>query len=280
LPIPTERLLARVEARDHALGTEPAPLPDDIRALGSAIRGYYTKEAKQEVDPYVTPATMNDARLALDTVAGPLLTGANDDNVLALRATQLEVFVGQVRAFERTGTESEELQAVAGPFVRRMHEAGWCDAHSCQFDDHALRAMYKLAWNGLLHLERAPFALSLDEERALYAFYLRHPHAPDAVRKRIDDARGNARTPNACAALAEAEVLGAELWRIDRVRRLAALDPEYPRDYALGVLHYRHRDFSAAANALRDWLFAHPDGPWTLRARNYLRASLFEMGLE
>jgi hypothetical protein len=281
VPIPAvnARLLARIEARDHALGTEPTPLPDDIRALGSAIRAFYAREAKQEVDPYVTPASMNEVRVALDNAAIPLLHGKDDEGVVALRATQLEAFVAEIHTFERTGTESAELQAIAGPFVRRMREAGWCHDHTCVFDDHALRAMFKLAWNGLLRLERPPYALALDEQRALYSFYLRHPHAAEAVRKRIDDARSSAHSAKACAALVEAEALGADQWRIERVNRLAALDPSYPRDYALGVLHYRHKDFPAAAQSFRDWLEAHPDGEWTLRARNYLRAAAWEAGL-
>jgi hypothetical protein len=224
---------------------------------------------------------MNEARTALDNVEGPLVAGAqNDANLLALRATQLEGFVREVHAFERTGTQSPELLALGGPFVRRMHEAGWCHEHTCVFDDSALRVMYKLAWNGLLHLERLPFALALDEQRALFAFYLRRPHASETARKRIDDARATAPSDKACAALVEAEALGAEQWRIERVHRLAELDAEYPRDYALGILHYRHKDYSAAANSFRDWLQDHPDGSWTLRARDYLRASLYEMGLE
>jgi hypothetical protein len=280
LPVPVGRVLAKIEAHDHALGTVPAPLPDDIRRLGTAIRAYHAAEAKQEIDPYVTAATMNDQRVALDDAAAPLLRGANDDDVLALRATQLEVFVAQVHEFLRTGKESDELQAVGGPFVRKMREAGWCQGHVCSFDEHALRVMYKLTWNGLLRLERPPFALALDEQRALYAFYLAHPHAGEAARDRIDHERGSARTPQACVGLAEAEALGAEAWRIERAKRIAELDPEYPRDYALAVMHFRHRDFSLAASELRDWLSAHPDGPWTLRARNYLRATLYEMGLE
>jgi hypothetical protein len=281
LPVPNAQTLGDIEARDHSLGTEPTPLPDDIRALGSAIRAYYTREAKQEIDPYVTPTSMNDARVALDNVADPLLASTtNDANILALRATQLEGFVAQVHAFERTGTESEELRALGGPFVRRMRDAGWCHDHTCVIDDDALRVMYKLAWNGLLRLERPPFRVAIDEQRALFAFYLRRPHAAEAVRKRIDDARGTARSEKACAALDEGEALGAEQWRVERVRKLSESDPEYPRDYALGILHYRHKDFSAAADSFRDWLQEHPNGSWTLRARNYLRASLFEIGLE
>ena len=141
-----------------------------------------------------------------------------------------------MHAFERTGTESAELHALGGPFVRRMREVGWCSEHACSFDDEALRAMFRLAWNGLLHLERPPFAPTTDEQRALYAFYLRHPHAPETPRKRIDEARASARTERACAALVEAEAIAAEGWRIEKVKRLALARSGVPGgDYALGV---------------------------------------------
>jgi TolA-binding protein len=72
----------------------------------------------------------------------------------------------------------------------------------------------------------------------------------------------------------EAEAMAAEGWRLDKVRRIGALDPAYPTAYAVGVAHYRHKDYEAAVESFRDWIDAHPNGPWTLRARNYIRAAL------
>ncbi|HEY2511630.1 MAG TPA: hypothetical protein VGI39_12265, partial [Polyangiaceae bacterium] len=129
-------------------------------------------------------------------------------------------------------------------------------------------------------LERAPFTLGRDEERALYAFYLRHPHAPESLRARIDEARSGAKTARACVALEEAERLAAEQWRLDKIHRLGQIDPEYPTAYAVGIALFRHKDFPAAAGSFQDWLDAHPDGPWALRARSYLRASLAGTGVE
>jgi hypothetical protein len=279
LPAPVARasVLRAIDDREHALASEPTPLPDDVRALGSAIRTYNTREAQQGVDPYATPQSMNEARTVLEHAAAPLL--GSSEALLALRATQLDEFVAEVHAFERTGTESAELHALGGPFVRRMREVGWCSEHACSFDDEALRAMFRLAWNGLLHLERPPFALGLEEQRALYSFYLQHPHASETTRKRIDEARSSARTAKACAALVEAEAMAAEEWRAEKVKRLALIDPEYPAEYALGVLLYREKRFEASAESFRGWLETHPDGPWTLRARNYMRAALKEAGV-
>ena len=273
VPVANGQVLAQVRAADQARAAK-GPLPDDVRSLGTALRTFNAREAKQGVDPYVTPTTMNEARMAVDLVLGPLLIAKSDDALLALRASQLESFVGEMHAFERTGAVSPELEALGGAFVRRLTDVGWCHERTCAVDDDALRVMFKLAWDALVRLERPPFDPTLDEERALYAFYLRHPHAPEATRKRIDEAAGAARTPKACRALAEGEALAAEQWRLEKLKRLAQIDPDYPAAYAIGVSQYRRKNFGAAADSFRDWIDAHPDGRWTLRARNYLRASV------
>jgi len=282
VPVPAAdpRELARVRAADHLLAEGPRPLPDDVRVLGTALRTYNEREAKQGIDPYVTPERMNEARVAIDQALSHLRFPDADGLLLALRATQLEAFVAQVRAFEATGAVSPDLEALGGRFVERMRDVGWCAEKTCSFDEEALRAMFKLAWNALARTERIPFELALDEERALYAFYLRHPHAPEATRKRIDEARAGARTERACASLAEAERQATEKWRLDKMKRLGEFDRTYPLAYARGIALYRHHDFQAAAESFRDWLDAHPDGPWTLRARNYLRASLAAVIIE
>lgn len=280
VPLADARELGRVRDADHRMATDAAPLPDDVRALGSAIRTFNDQQARQEVDPGVTPLTMNEARGAIDRALVQLAGHDVDGPLLALRATQLEGFLKEVRAFEKSGVQSPELAALGGPFVQRMHDVGWCVEHTCSFDDDALRVMFKTTWNGVARLERAPFTLTRDEERALYAFYLRHPHAPEATRQRIDGARAGAKTPRACAALEEAERLAAEQWRLEKVRRIGQIDPDYPTAYAAGIALFRHKDFQQAAESFRDWIDAHPDGPWTLRARNYLRASLAGTGLE
>jgi TolA-binding protein len=116
-------------------------------------------------------------------------------------------------------------------------------------------------------------ALALDEQRAVYAFYLSHPRPPKAMREALESARRGARDTNACTAIAEAERVATESWRLERITRLAAIDPSYPAEYARGVASYRRGDFGASARAFRAWLRDHPDGPLALRAQNYLRAA-------
>jgi TolA-binding protein len=161
-----------------------------------------------------------------------------------------------------------------------MRLAGWCVDHTISMPEDALRTAFKLTWNGVLGLDtRRELAPTLDEMRALYMFYLRHPHAPEAVRDRLEAARRTAGTAQACAALDAGEEMAAETWRIEKIRKLGAIDPAYPTAFALGVAQFRHGSFEAAAESFRDWLRAHPEGAYTLRARNHLRAALIEAGL-
>ncbi len=280
VPLADGRALARVQRDDARLAR--TPLSDDTRALGSALRAFNTLEAEQTTDAYVTPERMNAAREDIDKALKPIVPlPTSDTALLALRATQLELFVSEVKKYEASGKESSELLAIGGPFVRRMRDVGWGEGeHGLAMDEPVLRTMFKLAWDALLHLDRPPFAPTLDEQRALYAFYLRHPHAPETTRKRIDEARVAAKTAKSCAALVDAEAMAAEGWRLDKVRHIGAIDPEYPTAYAVGVAHYRHRDYEAAVESFRDWLDAHPDGAWTLRARNYIRAALAQSAID
>jgi hypothetical protein len=134
--------------------------------------------------------------------------------------------------------------------------------------------MFKQMWNALLGLEARPeLAPTLDEQRALYAFYLAHPRPPKAMRDALSTARRGARDAAACAAIDEAARGAAETWRLERIARLAAIDPAYPADYARGVASYRRGDFGASAQSFRRWLRDHPDGPLALRAQNFLRAA-------
>jgi TolA-binding protein len=93
------------------------------------------------------------------------------------------------------------------------------------------------------------------------------------MRDALEAARRGARDATACTAIAEAERAAIESWRLERIARLAQIDPSYPTEYARGVVSYRRGDFGASAQAFRAWLRDHPDGPLALRAQNYLRAA-------
>jgi TolA-binding protein len=159
--------------------------------------------------------------------------------------------------------------------VWRSKLAGWIDDHAVLMSEIEQRVAFKLAWNAATQLEGLPdFALTLDETRALYTFYLQHPHAPDPVRAQLDAHRKSAKGAKECAMLDAGERLAAESWRLEKIEKLEKLDPEYPAAYARGVELYRMERYGEAARAFETWLDAHPDGPFTLRARGHLRAAI------
>ncbi|MGH7296514.1 MAG: hypothetical protein ACRELB_16370 [Polyangiaceae bacterium] len=270
LPVADPRALARIESADHerAVRARQHSLDGSVRALGSAIRDFHALEARDaEGRELYAARRVVDAALVDALKEGP-------EPLLGLRAVQLEGFLAEMHRFEATGAQSDELEALAGAFVRSLTIEGWCEGHSVAPDDEALRAMFKQMWTSFLGREGDPaFALALDEQRELYAFYLSHAHAPKSMRDALDAARRGAHDAKACTAIAEAERSAEEAWRLERIGRIAALDPSYPAEYARGVASYRRGDFGASARSFRAWLGAHPEGPLSLRAQNYLRTA-------
>jgi hypothetical protein len=270
LPVPDSGELVRIAAADQARAERAhrEPLPGAVRALGTALRDFHTLEAADG-----DANSLYRAKQAVDAALLEVLGGGTEP-LLELRAVQLEGFLEEMRRFQATGEQSPELKALAGGFVRSLTAEGWCDGHSVAPDDDALRTMFKQMWNALLGVEgKAELAPALDEQRAVYAFYLSHARPPKGMREALDAARRGARDAAACASIAEAERAATESWRLERISRLGAIDPAYPTEYARGVASYRRGDFGASVRAFQGWLRDHPDGPLALRAQNYLRGA-------
>lgn len=123
--------------------------------------------------------------------------------------------------------------------------------------DDALRAAYKRRWNEITGVDRPAFQPSIDEHRAFYRFVLERPLGR--------------RDP---AANAADQAAFEDQYRLKKIEELAAIDASYPKDLAAGIVLYRLGRYLPAVEALRRHLDASPDGPFTLRARSYLRAAL------
>ncbi len=275
LPVPDHAALARVVASDVELAEHALrePLPGAVRALGSALRTFHTRESGD-----ADTQQLFDARRAVDQALVDVLRDASapgrSQPLVALRAVQLEGFLEEVRKFEATGQKSPELDALAGAFVRSLTLEGWCEGHTIAPDGTVLRVMFKHMWNGFLGLDARPdLAPTIDEERALYAFYLSHAHPSKTMRDALNAARRGAHDARSCLALDEAERAATEAWRIEHIERLSKIDPSYPADYARGVASFRRGDFGTSALAFQSWVQAHPGGPLALRAQNFLRAA-------
>jgi hypothetical protein len=271
LPIADRRGLARTVAADHELAERARhePLPGPVRALGSALRVFHALEVRE-----ADLGELGTARRSVDTALVEALA-AGEEPLLQLRAVQLEGFLAEIHTFASSGVESGELAALGGGFVRSMRREGWCDGHTLAPPESALRALFKQMWGSFLQLDGRPrFDPSLDEERALYAFFLSHPHPSQTMRDALIAARRGANGARACEALAEAERAARETWRLERIARFATIDPTYPAAYARGVASFGRGKYGEAASAFRSWLRDHPDGPLALRAQSFLLAAL------
>jgi hypothetical protein len=265
------RRVAAVERADDARAAraDETPLPAEVRALGEAIRAFDTTEAK---DPPNAP--WPDLRHALDEARVRALAKGNDA-ILDLRAVQLEHFLREVDAWRKTGKETPELDALGGGFLRRMTITGYIRNGALALGDRELRVAFKLRWNAVTRFDADPaFRPTLDEMRAFYTFDLLHPHPTESARQTLAAARKNARTRADCEALAVGERIAAAQWRLDKIDKLARIDPSYPVSFARGVALYRAAKFDESARAFEEWLRQHPNGPLTLRARNHLRAAI------
>jgi hypothetical protein len=275
LPAVDQRALDAVTRADDARATNArtSRLSPDILAVGTTLRALNAALSADD------PDKANDAREAVDGAVRSVPKEGVIEGLLALRASQLEQFLAEVARFEDTGTESKELVELAGPFVQRMRDAGWIDGKLVILDEPERRVSFKVAWNTLAGTDSAPpMQLTLDEQRVLYRLYLRHPHPPELQRMGLVAQRRDALTPADCESWARSVKRATETWRADKIRRLGALDPTYPTHYALGVAMYRAGDYEGSIDAFRAWIDAHPDGKWSMRARNHLKAALAAYG--
>jgi TolA-binding protein len=94
------------------------------------------------------------------------------------------------------------------------------------------------------------------------------------MRDALVAARRGANDARTCQALAETERVARETWRLERIARLAAIDPTYPAAYAKGVASFGRGKYAEAASAFRAWLHDHPEGPLALRAQSFLLEAL------
>ena len=174
-------------------------------------------------------------------------------------------FIEALRVWERGAEQStepsEELLELGGDFVSVVTRSGWCEPGSRRLlaGDFVLRALFKKRWSDVSGIKGEGFDLTEDEDRLRYAFLIAHPFVPSGRAGTGQEVRRRRR------------LLTSQMKLIDR---LSQRDTRYPADIARGVLLYRAGKFVESVGAFQRWLGAHPDGPYTLRARNYLKSSL------
>jgi Arc/MetJ family transcription regulator len=282
VPLPqVDGLALRAIERDddaRAAAAHATRLSGDALQVGTALRELNKVQVKSSSAEDIIPA-----RAALDTAVRGVASGGDlkraVDVLKSLRAVQLDAFLAEVKRFEATGKVTPELEELGGSFVERMGSAGWLDKGRVVLDDSERRVAFKLVWTAMVGGDRIPeLGLSLDEQRVLYTLYIGHPHAPEAQRASFEVLRRDATSDAECKRVVGQERLALELWRIEKIKRLGALDATYPTAYALGVAYYRAGRFDLSMEAFRAWIAKHPDGPLSLRARNHLKAALQAYG--
>jgi len=252
-------------------------LSGEVLTVGTALRALNKAQ--------VSNASVDDIGLAQTALehAFEVVVGADRataaDSLRTLRAVQLDGFLAEAERFEATGKSTEELELLSGPFLDHMVLAGWVDHGKIALDEGARRAAYKLVWNTLVGADRLKeLRLTLDENRALYTFYLTHPHAAEGQRMAYANMRRLSTTEVDCNRAISQEKIDMEQWRIEKIRRLGEIDPTYPTGYALGVAYYREARYDLSMDAFRQWIAKHPDGPLALRARNHMMAAIAAFG--
>jgi hypothetical protein len=275
VPLPmldVRALNAVVQADDaRARAAEAERLPADVLSLGTVLRELSGADGRGLDD-----AERADARRRLDAALSEVARHPGyAGELLALRALQLRRFLEALSRWETSGETGEDFSDFVAAFVEKMHEAGWLKDRTLLAPEHVRRVMFKTVWTAMVGLDDQPaLRLTLDEQRALYTFYLEHPRVPETDRLVLESLRAAATTPEACARSTAEEQRHKELWRADKIKRLGALDPSYPVEFALGVTQFRAGRFDQAAESFGAFLAHHSSGPYTLRAKNHLKASL------
>jgi hypothetical protein len=178
-----------------------------------------------------------------------------------LRDYQLRSFLRELSRWEETGEETDELRELGGSFIAGARKSGWIEGRRLLPDATVRAVLFKKRWMELGMLHGRALDITPPESRALYRFLLLHP--PREGAGDTETKAGELRRE-----------YQAEHYRLKKIEDLRTLDPAYPVDLGRGVVLYRLHSYPQAVEAFRRHLDAHPDGPYTLRAQNYLRAAL------
>ena len=232
---------AEHEALEHSRSARArAGLPRDVRAVGEAFRRFGRASSESEETSLVVQRQLQ--RLAQVAIAG-----YGNDALLELRALQSELFVQALLE----GSDAEptlEQRELGGRLLVTGRQRGWFAPSPTAAGRDELASLFRVHWADVLGLRQHPYAPTLNEWRVYYRFLLSQP-SPSGAEREGDLER-----------------------KLGYVAALAQHDQSYPSHLARGVLLYQRGSAAAAAAELEAHLRDHPDGAWTLRAKNYLAA--------
>jgi hypothetical protein len=216
-----------------------AGLPLDVRAVGEAFRRFGRVSTDGESTGPLKGQLRRLAQVAIER--------QGSEKLLELRALQTELFITAITSLG--DQPAGELRELGGSFYAAGRERGWFPPEEVAQDAGELGTLFHVYWGEALGLgQHYPYAPTLNEWRVYYRFLLSRPLAEGAER------RGDVER------------------KLGYVAALARQDRDYPAHLARGVLLYRGGAFADSAAELTAHLRQHPDGPWALRAQNYLAA--------
>jgi hypothetical protein len=222
----------------------------DLRALGAAIRAY----GRAEVDD--DRSGVAAARTKILAAAAQARRSAADD-LPAFRAYQAELFLRELRAWERVGVPSADLEELGGAFLATASRHGWIGPGRELLMNEAVRTIFfERRWNEITGLSDPKLSLSLDEMRAFYAFLLTPRRMATSSLPRTPERR------------LELSYQNGDEWRLRKIEELEHLDRAYPAGLARGTVLYQLGRYRLAEKTLGQHLAAAPDGPYSVRARN------------
>jgi hypothetical protein len=233
-----QRELQQREAQRSARAR--AGLPLELRAVGEAFRRFGRVSSAQDAGPEL-------ARKELLVRLAAAQARHGDERLLELRALQTELFLEAMAASSDSEPTPERVE-LGGSLFELGAKRGWFEPGPGRARRDELSTLFRVYWADVLRLRRHPFGPTLNEWRAYYRFLLSQPNRN-----------------------AEARAHDLQL-KLGYVAALVREDLDYPSYLARGVLLYQQGNLQEAAAQLATHLQQHPDGPWTLRAKNYLAA--------
>ena len=213
------------------------PLSFAVREVGEAYRRLGRAQ-------YEGPVPLDDSQAeGWRRIIRGVRAKSGDEALLTLRAVQTEMFVNALELWESTGKVPDDLVELGGDFVRLARTNGWWTADHLNILAQERWALGLLRWTSLAgFLQLEPYRLSREIEIVELRFFYAHLN-PDGPRLQT---------------------------RQKILRRYSEIDPNYPIDYARGVLFAEEGQYDYAAASFTRHLQAHPQGDYAIRARNHL----------
>ena len=239
-PVVEERTRAELaEITERARQAVKNGLHIDIRGIGERVRRVSWLEASGASELYLTE------RSRLRALVQGLLREKRAQELLQLRDVQAVLFVDSIEEHWKKPTpESErEISELGAKILPYLDSAsGWLRIYPLLRP--TLLALFCERWTELLNLqEHLLFAPTANAHRLLHRFLVVYQLN-----------KGSKREPQQLIAL---------------LSSVPEYSPQYPTEYARGIVLYQMGSFPDAITAFERHLTLHPDGPWAVRAHNF-----------